>query len=430
MSVATAAPVQPRELQASLQAAISWKAPITYAVIGILCLVAFVFGSGATDTTTFQLSTGRDAIQIAPIVVGSRMAATVLSLLVLALAGLATFGAAKRIRFGVWLPTLVGLFSILAFLVWAAAGKDASMPLPQLLGTGIILAVPLGFGAMSGLICERVGIINIAIEGQLLAGAFAAAISASLLGNPYVALVAAPIAGALVAVLLAFFTIKYHVDQIVVGVVLNVLVVGVTSYLFSTVLKENKATWNTPPTLPRLEIPLLSDIPVIGSVLFDQNILVYLMFIFVVVLQFLLFRSRWGLRLRSVGEHPKAADTVGINVIRTRWINTLVGGAVAGLGGASFTVALGLGFGKEMTGGKGYIALAAMILGRWNPNGALAAALFFGFAEGLRGTLSVVGTPVPTQFLAMLPYLATIFAVAGLVGKVKAPAAEGVPYVK
>ncbi|XBH22304.1 ABC transporter permease [Jonesiaceae bacterium BS-20] len=430
MSSTTLSPVQPRELVHNVQPAISWKAPIAYAVIGVLCLVAFAFGSGAQDTTTFQLSTGRDTFKIAPIEMGSRSVAMTLSVMVLVLAGLAAYGAVKRIRFGAWLPTLVGLLSILAFLVWAAAGKDGSMPLPQLLGTGIILAVPLGFGAMSGLICERVGIINIAIEGQLLAGAFAAAVSATLLGNPYVALVAAPIAGALVAVLLAFFTIKYHVDQIVVGVVLNVLVVGVTSYLFSTVLKENKATWNTPPTLPTIEIPLLSDIPVIGSVLFNQNILVYLMFIFVIVLQFLLFRSRWGLRLRSVGEHPKAADTVGINVIRTRWINTMVGGAVAGLGGASFTVALGLGFGKEMTGGKGYIALAAMILGRWNPNGALAAALFFGFAEGLRGTLSVVGTPVPTQFLAMLPYLATIFAVAGLVGKVKAPAAEGVPYIK
>lgn len=430
MSATIVSPVEPKELQSSLQTAISWKAPIAYTVIGLLCLVAFAFGSSATDTSTFQLSTGRDAFQIAPIELGARTTAMALSLMVLVLAGLAAYGAVKRIRFGAWLPTLVGLFSILAFLVWAAAGKDASMPLPQLLGTGIILAVPLGFGAMSGLICERVGIINIAIEGQLLAGAFAAAVAASLLGNPYVALIAAPIAGVLVAVLLAFFTIKYHVDQIVVGVVLNVLVVGVTSYLFSTVLKENKAAWNTPPTLPALKIPLLSDIPVIGSVLFNQNILVYLMFIFIIVLQFLLFRSRWGLRLRSVGEHPKAADTVGINVIRTRWINTMVGGAVAGLGGASFTVALGLGFGKEMTGGKGYIALAAMILGRWNPNGALAAALFFGFAEGLRGTLSVVGTPVPTQFLAMLPYLATIFAVAGLVGKVKAPAAEGVPYIK
>jgi simple sugar transport system permease protein len=264
----------------------------------------------------------------------------------------------------------------------------------------------------------------------LLAGAFAAAVVATLAGNAYVALLFAPIAGGLVAVLLALFSIKYRVDQIVVGVVLNVLVVGITSYLFSTVLKDNKATLNTPPGLPRIEIPLLADIPVIGSVLFNQNILVYLMFIGVFLLQFLLFRSRWGLRLRSVGEHPKAADTVGIKVNRTRWINVIVGGAVAGLGGASFTIAAAIGFGKDMTAGKGYIALAAMILGRWNPNGALAAAILFGFAEALRGTLSIIGTPVPTHFLAMLPYLATIFAVAGLVGKVRAPAAEGVPYVK
>lgn len=420
----------PKDLEANIVAPISYKAPITYAVIGLLSLFAFGFGSPGTATTRFQLSTNRDTFQIAPVEVGSRLTATILSVLILALAVFAVYRAMKRIKPGIWVPILVGLLGVLAFLVWAAAGKDASMPLPQLLASGIVLAVPLGFGAMAGLICERVGIINIAIEGQLLAGAFTAAVTASLLGNPYVALIAAPIAGALVGVLLAFFTIKYHVDQIVVGVVLNVLVVGVTGYLFSTVLRDNKSTMNSPPSLPKIEIPLLSDIPVLGSVLFNQNILVYLMFIFIVVLQFLLFRSRWGLRLRSVGEHPKAADTVGIKVNPTRWVNTIIGGAVAGLGGASFTVALGLGFGKDMTGGKGYIALAAMILGRWNPNGALAAALLFGFAEGLRETLAVVGTPVPTQFLAMLPYLATIFAVAGLVGKVKAPAAEGIPYVK
>lgn len=430
MSTTTQAPVRSPELRGALVAPISWKAPIAYTVIGLLSLFAFGFGSTSSETTTFVLSTARDTIKISPIEVGSRSTAIVLSVMILIMAAFAAYGAVKRIKFGAWFPSVLGLLAVLAFLVWAASGKDSSMPLPQLLATGIVLAVPLGFGAMAGLICERVGIINIAIEGQLLAGAFAAAVSASMLGNPYIALITAPIAGAAVGVLLAFFTIKYRVDQIVVGVVLNVLVVGVTSYLFSTVLKENKSTLNTPPTLPAIEIPILSDIPFLGSVLFKQNILVYLMIIFVVVLQFLIFRSRWGLRLRSVGEHPKAADTVGIKVNPTRWINTIIGGAVAGLGGASFTVALGLGFGKEMTGGKGYIALAAMILGRWNPNGALAAAILFGFAEGLRGTLSVVGTPVPTQFLAMLPYLATIFAVAGLVGKVRAPAAEGVPYVK
>jgi simple sugar transport system permease protein len=220
------------------------------------------------------------------------------------------------------------------------------------------------------------------------------------------------------------------VNQIIVGVVLNVLVVGVTSYLFSTVLKVDAATFNSPPKLPTLAVPVLSQIPIVGPVLFRQTALVYIMYVVVVVLQIMVFRSRWGLRLRSVGEHPKAADTVGIKVNRTRMRSTVLGGAVAGLGGAFFTVAAGLAFGKEMTGGKGFIALAAMILGRWNPTGALAAALLFGFSDNLQVVLGIIGTPIPSQIMLMTPYVVTIFAVAGLVGRVRAPAAEGIPYEK
>jgi simple sugar transport system permease protein len=279
-------------------------------------------------------------------------------------------------------------------------------------------------------LCERVGIINIAIEGQLLAGAFLAAVVASLTSSAYAGLIAAPIAGALVGVLLVIFSVKYWVNQIIVGVVLNVLVVGVTSYLYSTVLTEDPGTWNTRTPLPVLEIPVLSQIPVVGPVLFRQTLLVYIMYVVVILLQVFLFRSRWGLRLRAVGEHPKAADTVGIKVNATRVRNTILGGAVAGLGGAFFTVAAGLAFGKEMTGGKGFIALAAMILGRWNPVGALVAALLFGFSDNLQTVLGIVGTPIPSQIMLMTPYVVTIFAVAGLVGRVRPPAAEGIPYVK
>jgi simple sugar transport system permease protein len=268
----------------------------------------------------------------------------------------------------------------------------------------------------------------VAIEGQLLAGAFLAATVGTLSGSPYVGMVAAPLAGALVGALLALFAVRYFVDHIIVGVVLNVLVTGVTNYLFSTVLTANPATWNTPGRLPKLPIPLLSQIPVIGPVLFNQNAVVYAMYILVVVLQIMLFRSRWGLRLRACGEHPKAADTVGIKVNRTRVRNTILGGAIAGLGGAFFTVANGLAFGKEMSAGKGFIALAAMILGRWNPKGAVAAALLFGFADALQAFLSPAGTPIPGNILLMTPYLVTILAVAGLVGRVVPPAAEGKPY--
>jgi simple sugar transport system permease protein len=362
--------------------------------------------------------------------VSSTTTALVLCLIALALAGVSAWAARSRRRIGVWLPAVYGTALVLAFLTWAAAGKAQPLPMTGLLQGSLFLAIPLVFGALSGLLCEHSGIINVAIEGQLLAGAFLAAVVASLTSSAYMGLIAAPIAGALVALLLVLFSIRYVVDQIITGVVLNVLVVGVTSYLFSTVLKVNAATWNSPPKLPVIDIPVLSQIPVIGPVLFHQTALVYILYVVVVVLQIMVFRSRWGLRLRAVGEHPLAADTVGIRVNRTRVRSTVLGGAVAGLGGAFFTVAAGLAFGKEMTGGKGFIALAAMILGRWTPRGALAAALLFGFSDNLRVVLGIMGTPIPSQIMLMTPYIVTIFAVAGLVGRVRPPASEGIPYVK
>lgn len=409
---------------------ISWKAPIGYGVVAVASLLLFgLFQSGDLEST-FTVSTKDDLFQIDPITVPSRLTAIVLSLIALGLAAYSYVATKNRRKVGLWLPAVFGVSVVLAFLTWADAGKSSPLPLTSLLQGSLFLAVPLVFGSLAGLLCERSGIINVAIEGQLLAGAFLAAVVASITQSAYAGLIAAPIAGALVASLLVVFSIRYVVNQIIVGVVLNVLVVGVTSYLFSTVLKEDAATFNSPPKLPTISIPVLSEIPIIGPVLFRQTALVYVMYVVVVLLQIFLFRSRWGLRLRSVGEHPKAADTVGIKVNRTRRRSTILGGAVAGLGGAFFTVAAGLAFGKEMTGGKGFIALAAMILGRWNPIGALAAALLFGFSDNLQVVLGIIGTPIPSQIMLMTPYVVTIFAVAGLVGRVRAPAAEGIPYVK
>ncbi|WP_436231934.1 ABC transporter permease [Cellulomonas cellasea] len=409
---------------------INWKAPIGYGVAALASLVLFGLLPAAGRTTTFTFATSKDFFQIDPLTVPSKSTAIVLSLIGLALAAVSLWLTRSRRKTGVWLPVLFGVVFVLAFLTWAVAGKAQPLPITGLLQGSLFLAIPLVFGSLAGVLCERSGIINVAIEGQLLAGAFAAAVVASLTHSAYAGLIAAPIAGALVGLILVFFSVKYLVNQIIVGVVLNVLVVGVTSYLFSTVLKVNAATWNSPPKLPTIEIPLLSQIPVIGPVLFRQTALVYVMYVVVALLQVMVFRSRWGLRLRAVGEHPKAADTVGIKVNRTRVRATMLGGAVAGLGGAFFTVAAGLAFGKEMTGGKGFIALAAMILGRWSPMGALAAALLFGFADNLQVVLGIIGTPIPSQIMLMTPYVVTIFAVAGLVGRVRAPAAEGVPYVK
>jgi simple sugar transport system permease protein len=245
-----------------------------------------------------------------------------------------------------------------------------------------------------------------------------------------VGLIAAPIAGLLVAYVLAVFTVKYFVNQIIVGVVLNVLVIGLTNFLFSRLLSPDPATWNSPGRFLSMKIPVLGDVPIIGPVLFDQNVIVYFLYVIVIVVNIALFRSRWGLRVRAVGEHPEAADTAGINVNKVRFRNVLIGGAVAGFGGAYFTLGVSGLFSREMTAGQGFIALAAMILGRWTPIGAVFAGLLFGFANNLQSVLGIIGTPIPSEFMLMAPYLVTIFAVAGFVGRVRPPAADGEPYIK
>jgi simple sugar transport system permease protein len=227
------------------------------------------------------------------------------------------------------------------------------------------------------------------------------------------------------------FAIKYYVNQVILGVVLNVFALGLTGLFYDSVMQKNTESFNSPDVLSAIKIPLLGDIPVIGPLFFDVNIIVYLTYVLIIGVDIALFRTRWGLRTRAVGEHPRAADTVGINVLRTRYVNVISAGLIAGLGGAFLTIGQVGGFSKNISSGKGFIALAAVIFGRWSPRGAVAAALLFGFADALQTVLSIIGTPVtiPSAFLAMLPYLATIFAVAGLVGRVKAPAADGEPYV-
>jgi simple sugar transport system permease protein len=288
--------------------------------------------------------------------------------------------------------------------------------------------VPLIYGALGGVIGERAGVVNIAIEGQLLAGAFTAAVISSITKQPFLGLLAAMVAGVLVAAVLAAFAIRYLVDQVIVGVVLNVLVLGLTGFLFSQVLQPNAPLLNTPVRFDRIPIPLLSEIPVIGPLFFRQTIIVYLLYVTVALVTWALWRTRWGLRVRAVGEHPKAADTVGIKVNRTRYRTILLAGAIAGMGGAFYTLVSVPQFNREMTGGAGYIALAAVIFGQWDPIKATLAALLFGFASNLQGVLSVIGSPVPSQFMLMLPYVVTIFAVAGLVGRSRPPAADGIPY--
>ena len=400
------------------------KAPVIGAVVVALEILMAVFGRGATR---FQLSTGADLIQIPVLDLPARRVVVVMVVAAGAITAALCARALRRAAAPVWMTLLLGLSFVVSFLTWAGAGRSSVVPLVTILSSTLALSVPLVFGGLAGIVGERSGTINIAIEGQLLGGAFLAAVVASASGSPWAGLLAAPPAGILVALLLALFGLKYRVNQIVVGVVLNVLVSGLTGFLFSTVLSDS-GSLNRAMRLPRLPVPGLSHVPVLGPVLFNQTILVYAMYAAVGILSLMLFRSRWGLRMRAVGEHPRAADTVGIAVMRTRVNNLVLGGALAGLGGAFFTVGSGLSFTKDISAGNGYIALAAMILGAWNPLGTLWAALLFGFATSVGQTLSVIGSPIPTNFILMIPYVVTILAVAGFVGRVRPPAAEGVPY--
>ncbi len=323
--------------------------------------------------------------------------------------------------------------SSLAFLCWVGTGTQGggAINLQGLLQQTVLLSIPLILGALAGIVGERSGVINVAIEGQLLVGAFAGALFGSLASNLGVGVVAAMLAGGLMGALLAVFAIRYQVNQVVLGVVLNVFALGLTGYLYKSLQATNQSL-NKADHLSPIKIPLLGDIPVIGRALFDDNIIVYLTYLLIIGVDVALFRTRWGLRTRAVGEHPKAADTVGIKVLRTRYRNVMIGGLIAGLGGAYLTVGQVGTFTENMSAGKGFIALAAVIFGKWSPRGAVGAALLFAFSDALQTVLSIVGSPVsiPSNILLMLPYLVTIFAVAGLVGRVQAPAADGEPYVK
>ena len=289
-------------------------------------------------------------------------------------------------------------------------------------------SIPLVLGALSGILCERSGIVNIGIEGMMLAGAFAAFVAkvatnswpltASLLFGVLIAL----LVGALMGLLHATLSIRFRMDQIISGTVLIILASGFSAYLFNPdAVAQGKFS--------AVPIPLLANIPVVGPVLFRNPPLTYLALILVGVVHVALFYTRWGLRTRAVGEHPRAADTVGINVNGYRYMNTMIGGMLAGLAGG-FLVLEAVGqFQEGMTAGRGFISLAAMIFGNWNPFGALGASILFGYTQALQNELLLAGVvSVPRQFVSMLPYVVTIIAVSGFVGRVRPPAAAGKVY--
>ncbi|MGA7205471.1 MAG: ABC transporter permease [Specibacter sp.] len=411
----------------------SWKIPILLGILALFAVIIFAL-FGPSGDATFRISQENDAWQVPNLVLSAKTFGWIAALVCVALAVLAYLQTKNEAFVAKWVTMTFSAVFVVGLLVWIIGGTTTqNITLVGLFTGAMLITTPLVFGSLSGVLCERSGVVNIAIEGQLLAGAFTAALVASITQNAFAGLFAAAVAGVLVSFLLAVFSIKYVVNQIIVGVVLNVLVSGLTGFLFEKIMKikvDGATIYNQPAHLPELPIPFLSEIPIIGPTLFQQSLIGYLMIVLVIAIWFGLFRTRWGLRIRAVGEHPKAADTVGINVNRTRFLNVLAGGAIAGIGGAYFTLVAVSSFSKDMTGGLGFIALAALIFGRWNPIGAALAALLFGVAGNLQSILSLAGTPIDGQFLAMLPYALTILAVSGFVGKSRAPAADGEPYIK
>jgi len=346
---------------------------------------------------------------------------------------LALIGAFQIVRgfgkFTYGMLALVAILFIFSFLSWATSGGQTN--LAGLLRVMVVRSVPLTLGALSGILCERAGVVNIGIEGMMLTAAFVSTVFASISDSLWIGLLSGVIAGGVMGLIHAVLSIKYKINQIISGTVINIFATGITSYLSSKFLQKPDFQYlNEPGMFSQIQVPGLSQIPFIGPILFSHNMYVFAMVFFVLLITFLLYKTRWGLRLRAVGEHPKAADTLGINVFKTRYMAVILGGMMAGFGGTYFTLGSSGRFDEVMTAGRGFIGLAAMIFGNWNPIGSLGAGMLFGFFDSLSVKASLLQVPLPSEFLGMAPYVATIIVLAGVVGRGHAPAADGEPYEK
>ncbi len=424
-----------------VRSGVSRRRALTYGLVflgaGLLIYLLFARMSTAGQTTTFVLNAGAQS-QALPVPDLTFPSATVLYLCVLACAFLGGWQLARGFRRVNLILGVVATVFVLAFLTWAA--RDRSFNFTGLLSSALLRAVPIALAALSGVLCERCAVINIGIEGMMLSGAFTATLMGSVAANVWrwpswaalsFGLAGALLAGALLGLLLAVLAVRFKVNQIIAGTAINILAVGLTSFLSARILAETRFQHlNNPGIFQPVSIPILSNIPVIGPVFFEQNVLVYLLFILLIVSHVMLFYTRWGLRTRAVGEHPRAADTLGVNVFKTRYVNVTLGGMAAAMGGAFLILGSVGRFDELMTAGKGFIGLAAMIFGKWMPFGAFGAALIFGFADALQTKLSILEVPIASQFLLMAPYLVTMIVLAGVVGEAIPPAADGQPYEK
>jgi ABC-type uncharacterized transport system permease subunit len=395
-------------------------------LLGAVLVVLGAYGAQVGDQSTFT-----DEVLGTLFSVSSQRTLYTIGALCLFVAGLRLFRALSSIRSALsWSLAFLAAFG---FLVWVTRGT--SLNLAGMLQATLQAATPLTLGAMAGILCERSGIINIAIEGMMLTGAFAAIAFASVFDSLWMGLLAASLAGGVMAALHAVLSIKYKVDQIISGTVINILAAGATRFLNLRLLEP--AGLSTPGSFDLIEIPVLADIPIVGPILFVNQPTVFIMLILLVVVNYVIFFTPWGLRMRACGEHPGAADTVGVHVNRMRYAGVILGGLIAGIGGAYFSLGVVGTFEDNMTRGQGFVALAAMIFGNWNPAGGFLAALLFGFADALQVKMQIIAPllpfidqPIPPEFLQMAPYILTIIVVAGVVGRVRPPAQEGKPYEK
>lgn len=325
---------------------------------------------------------------------------------------------------------LIGMISlgILVFLIWAA--RDNTLNLTGMLVTSVISATPIGLAALSGIYSERSGVVNIGIEGMILMGAFLSVVVASVTRSLLLGFLAGILGGMILGALHAVLSIRYRINQIISGTGIIILSLGITNYFYRAFLNPNPALNSSGSILASLPIPLLWRIPVIGPIFFNQSPVIYIMFLMILFTHFLYNQTKWGLRIRAVGENPKAADTLGINVFTLRYISVLISGAIAGFAGAYMSIGQ-IGFFQEsMSAGKGFLGLAAMIFGNWNPGGAFLGSIIFGFFDSWQNKLSILQVGIPSEFLAMAPYFATMIVLAGFVGRSRMPAADGTPYEK
>lgn len=385
---------------------------IAYSIAGLLFAAAYFAFPAAESTLRFS----RYGMLTFPVCYVFLIGAAAAGL------GVAARGRSERMK-----KTAVVLNALALILaVLAVSAVPRRIDVPGLFFQSLRLSTPIALGACAGILCEKSGVINIAIEGMMLTAACIGFTAAVLSQSILAGLFAAMFGGALMAALHAVLSVGYRVDQIVSGTAVNILAVGLTGFIRRGVLLETDLP--APAVFPFIRIPFLADIPVVGRIFFRHQPMVYTMLGIVFLLRFLLAKTRWGLRTRAAGEHPRAVDTVGVNVFAIRYANVIAGGMVAGLAGAWFSLETVGDFDNLMTGGKGFIALAAMIFGKWRPPGALGGALLFGFADALQIKLQIGGVNLPYQLLGMTPYLVTMVVLAGVVGRAAAPAAVGIPY--